>query len=334
MIDFIPSTSIFRKVPHQSGVYQIDLDVILNNHNNTVRFDLSGYGSRFFSFGIDSGSYYASGNQKNYFESNVSNIERKYSFVLADNTFDVYDFSSNPFCLNIGKPTGILERIYVTSSSGTDGRFSLELKGNSPVWSTSGNIYMPIDSYQNTSFSVINSSNTPFNILSGGGTLPNYVSGVNVFPISLGQFQSGSIPISGRLSSLQDSASSYVLYSDHNVYYSDLNVFATYYSGSGFVMSLPTYPIIPMFGNFDMLLSIQNTGTNILSFTPVLGQKVSGSPVGAYQSFSVNSDPLTVYPNRTVVFSVSYTGISLGVNVANLLLSGLPYSVNISGGTY
>lgn len=268
MINIIPSTTTFRRVPHQSGVYQLDLDITLNNHNNDVEFFLSGGGSRFFSFGSNSGNYFASGSSKVYFEATTPNIQRTYSFVIGSNSFDVYNQDEAPLILGASKTTGIFERIYVGATVGAAGEFEVLLKGQKPSFNITNGMVFSIFQNYNTFLQVENETSTPFNILSGSFNSIGNVSGINQLPVLINSLSTVNIPFSGRLNSLGNQSTLLTVNSDFIDSTIVLNLTGTSYSGSGYIFTAPL-SITSVFGNSsNASFTIKNTGTETITFQP------------------------------------------------------------------
>lgn len=116
MINIIPNTTFFRRVPFQSGDYSLELDILLSNHNHSIDFAVSGGGSVFFRFGSDSGNYYASGDRKLYFDATIPNTNLNYSFVFGSEQYDIYNEDGIPLVVGGIKSTGICERVWVRTT--------------------------------------------------------------------------------------------------------------------------------------------------------------------------------------------------------------------------
>jgi hypothetical protein len=269
MISIFPDFN-FRKVPHQSGIYQLDLSILLDNHNHDVEFLLSGKGANFFNFGANSGNYYASGNSKLFFEATTPKIERNYSFVFSDSKYDVYNGSNVPLILGAQKPTGILERVYVKSQTGVSGLFEITLKGKRPSFTISSGFVIPIFESIATGIFGLNNSDVPFSILSGTLDTLNFISGNNKFPIEFNSLETKLIPFSGHVTSDNDFSSTLILNTDFGDFTNVLSISGTLFSGSGYQFIAPSAQTIN-FGDFsDLFFTINNTGTETITFQPLI----------------------------------------------------------------
>lgn len=275
MISIIPNTSIFRKVPFQSGNYSVELDINLGNHFNDVDFILSGGGSTFFKFGSNSGHYYSSGVNKLYFDSTIPNTDLSYTFVISDNSFDVYN-GDTAVILNALKATGRLDRIITKTTVNAEGEFSLILRGNRPDFKITSGMTFPINGSFVDGLVVTNTTSIPFSILSGTFDTINNISGANKFPLFLDSYNSGVIGFSGRLASISNPSISFVVNADFVNTANVITITGTQFSGSGYTISSPT-PSDISFGNFDnQLWVIKNTGTLPLRFSPTISKMVTG----------------------------------------------------------
>lgn len=275
MIDIIPNISSFRRVPFQSGNYSIELDINLSNHLNDVTFILSGGGSTFFSFGSNSGSYYASGNNKLYFDSTMPNTDLTYTFIINNSSFDVYKDSS-PLILNGVKNTGICEKIFTNTTTNADGQFSLILRGNRPSFNISSGMIFPINGTNIDNIIVTNNTTVPFYLLSGTLDTINFVSMGSQFPTFINANNSGTITFSGHLDSISDEDISFILNTDFVNLANVLTITGTNFSGSGYSLSAPVSQTTT-FGAFaNALWLLSNTGTVPLKFSPTISKMVTG----------------------------------------------------------
>lgn len=290
MIDFIPSTTTFRKVPHQSGVYEIDLNVIFNNHNNDTNFYLSGNGSVFFIFGSNSGNYFASGSSKIYFDATIPQVNQLYSFVIGDGIFDIYDSQDNPLILGAAKPTGILQRIFVSTNSNTQGQFELTLLGNKPIFNISSGMVFSSQQNFNNSISVTNLTTTPFNILSGDfGPYP-FISG-NSLPLFVNSLSTRQIRFSGHANNSNTQQTTFSLDTDFGDFLNVITISGTLFSGSGYVFTSPA-ATQTTYGFFTpQAFSIRNTGTETVVFQPQISPVTRNINIGVptYSGIPINN---------------------------------------------
>lgn len=364
MIDFISNSNIFRRVPYQSGIYQIDLSIFLDNHNSNVEFNLSGNGSIFYRFGADSGNYFTSGFSKNYFEANVPNVLRSYSFVVSDNKFDVYDGNNNPLVLGGAKPTGVLQRIGVSTSSGIVGEYSLTLKGTVPSFLVTGDLVFPTNSQFQKSIYVVNSGLNAFSVLSGSFDSISTISGLSGLPMLVQPNTSGVLNFSGNISSLSNTSTLLVLNTDFQNSYNNILITATTFSGSGYSVTLPSSPVASFNNSVDFAPLVFNSGTTTLTFTPQIVPYVeeiliplpqySGTNLRNYfsgyfdttgvfyPSDKITSSGVTFYiigQNQSGVTLLNITGestttgIPLGGNASTNVGQSFvfPYSVHVTG---
>lgn len=331
MINFIPSTTTFRKVPNQSGVFEIDLNVLFANHNNDVSFILSGNGRTFFTFGSNSGNYFASGNSKIFFDSTLPEVNQFYSFVIGDKLFDVYDQDDNPLILGASKPTGILQEVIVNTTNNTEGQFEIVLKGNKPAFIITSGLVFPTQQSYNTSIAVTNLTTTPFSILSGSfGPVPS-VSGTNGFPLFIGSMSTTNINFSGKVSFDGVQQTSFTLNADFGNFSNVIGITGTLYSGSGYVFSTPTVSTIGFEDVSANIFSIRNTGTETITFQPLVSPvsrsitigipTYSGIPINNYLSGILDttsdfffSDHITWASGNFYIIHNSQSGINI-VNV-------------------
>lgn len=330
MISVTPDTTIFRKVPAQSGIYQIDWTILQSGHNGNIELSLSGYGSRFFAFGSDSGNYYASGDSKKYFTANVPNVEQTYSFVFENNKYDVYDEDNNPLMLSMDKPTGYCERLYIQASSGAAGIFELTLKGKSPVFTITGAVTFPIQGPYQTELQVYNSGDAPFSLLSGDFSPTNYISGLADLPKLVQPGSTALCTLSGQLESLNEQTALFLLYTDHSTTPVNVNFLPTTYSGSGFTLTTPTAPTAYFGDTVDMIYRILNTGTTTLKFTPVISFHSRDIEITSGSKF---------YSNDRIVwtggeFYIIQTGSGVYFDYLVNIVSGTSDLSSLNSGTY
>lgn len=276
MIDLIPNSTSFRRIPYQSGNYSIELGINLANHNNNVDFALSGGGSIFFRFGSNSGNYYASGIQKLYFDSTIPNSDLDYTFVVSTSGYDVYDASSSPLILGGIKNSGRLERIYTTASSAASGQYSLILRGARPDFYITSGMTFPTQSNFNDAITVQNTTSVPFYLLSGAFDPLNFLSGANRFPTLVDANSTASIPFSGKTNLASNQSISFILNTDFFNTVNVLTISGTTFSGSGYNITVPESQTANFESFSDALWYIANTGTTILNFHPVIDKIVSG----------------------------------------------------------
>lgn len=280
MINIIPNTTFFRRVPFQSGDYSLELDILLSNHNHSIDFAVSGGGSVFFRFGSDSGNYYASGDRKLYFDATIPNTNLNYSFVFGSEQYDIYNEDGIPLVVGGIKSTGICERVWVRTTDDAAGEFSLILRGNRPSFSITSGLTFPVLSQSLDKLTVQNNTNTPFYLLSGTIDSLNNVSGANTFPLLVDAQNSVDINFSGSLESDDDRAISFVLNADYINTVNVLSITGTLYSGSGYTITAPGAPSTNDGGFVNSLWFITNTGTIPLKFTPTISKITSGISVG------------------------------------------------------
>jgi hypothetical protein len=290
MIDILANKTSFRRVPYQSGNYSIELDIKLSNHFNDVNFFLSGQGSVFFGFGSNSGHYFASGSSKVYFDATMPNTDLNYTFVISNTTFDVYK-DSTLLIANLPKPTGICTRLINQNTPNAEGQFSLILRGDKPAFTISSGMTFPINSNYTDSLVVTNNSNIPFHLLSGTSDTVNFVTPINSFPLLVGANSSRTLNFSGFLSSVDNRQFSFILNTDFINTANVITLSGTFFSGSGYVINVPS-PLSVTFGSFgDGLFIVNNTGTTPLKFTPVFSKIVTGININVptYSGVPINN---------------------------------------------
>lgn len=351
MIDLIPNSTSFRRVPYQSGNYSIELDINLSNHNHNLDFALSGAGSIFFRFGSNSGNYYASGIQKLYFDSTLPNNDLQYTFVISNSGYDVYDFNDNPLILGGVKNSGTCERFVVSASSAAAGQYSLILRGSKPNFSITSGMTFPIQSNFNDNVVVQNNTSVPFHLLSGTFDAIGSISGANRFPTFVNSNASVNIPFSGKTNLTSNQDISFILNADFTNTANVLTISGTLLSGSGYILTQPTPQEVALGGFTNSLWLVNNTGTTPLRFTPVVTNITSGinitlpqySGTNVYNYFSgffdtpsqfYMSDHISWSGGNFYIIQETTTGIGMinitGENSATPVSTGLLVGTNVN----
>ena len=299
VINIVPNANTFRRIPYQSGVYEIDLSINLSNHNNDVNFYVSGGGSIFFAFGSNSGNYYASGTTKQFFQSTTPGTPLIYNFVLSSNSYDVYN-NSTPIIFNMGKATGMAERIYAQATNGAVGAFELNIFGNKPMFYIDSGTVFTAGQNIITGFRAYNQTSTPFHILSGSFQPLDLVSGANKFPLFVNQLNSSVIQMSGRLTSQNNKSTILTLNTDFGDVDSVITFTGTAFSGSGLVFTTPLAQSVLFGGQALASFVVSNTGTEFVTFQPrvntilwpiAIGTATySGSPISNFFSGYLDTD--------------------------------------------
>lgn len=337
MINIVPNTTAFRKIPYQSGVYEIDLTSFLTNNRNDVNYYVSGGGSIFFAFGSNSGNYYASGITKNFFQSTTPGLSRHYDFILTQNSYDVY-IDSTSIILNAPKTTGIAERIYIQATNDTAiGSFELNVFGNKPSFYIDGGIVLTAGQNIITGIRAYNQTTTPFSILSGSIQPLDLVSGLNKLPLFINQLNSGVIQISGKLTSQDTKSTVITLNTDFADFNSVITITGTAFSGSGITFVTPPAQTI-LVGNQSFLnFGVNNTGTEFVTFQPQINKipyeiaigvpSYSGIPIANYLSGYLDTTSTFFFSDNIVFSSGSFNIIQqsqTGLNIVRVLADDTP----------